>query len=80
MEIKKKPKQNTFFRNSVRTLDTSLGVFDRRSLNTRLTISHILQKYKCKTLRDNITLIEKQLKFLETGRTEQFKYTSITRG
>lgn len=76
VEIKKNPKQNTFFRNSVRTLDTPLGVFDRRSLNTRLTISQcILQKYKCKTLRGNITLIEKQLKFLETGRTEQFKYT-----
>lgn len=74
-------KQNTLFRKSVRTLDTSLGAINGWELLKHKVkdFSVYFAKYKCKTLRDNTKLFENQINFLETGWTEQLISTKITR-
>lgn len=53
-------KQNTLFRKSVRTLDTSLGAINGWELLKHKVkdFSVYFAKYKCKTLRDNTKLFE----------------------
>lgn len=65
----------------MRTLDTSLGAINGWELLKHKVkdFSVYFAKYKCKTLRDNTKLFENQINFLETGWTEQLKYTKITR-